>query len=226
MTSFMNILGWFGNWNRITSQETTALTNIHPAKNLYDEAMQLSEEGHNKFHKVSIFIRSFEDGWHDALFRLIDFHHKHRNVDELRTLLNNFSSNDIFRDPEFIFSVGKYLGNLDKDLYSDLIEHFYSNAVELDDYNKSEFVYELFKVKDKKYDILNDMCKKNKDEIKKLKLELNDQTLRFRECQKLFEKMRKLSTIFFKFLASAGLTRQVNDTCVSFQKFIPQKKCP
>jgi len=47
-----------------------------------------------------------------------------------------------------------------------------------------------------------------------------------RECQKLFEKMRKLSTIFFKFLASAGLTRQVNDTCVSFQKFIPQKNAP
>jgi len=35
--------------------------------------------------------------------------------------------------------------------------------------------------------------------------------------------MRKLSTVFFKFLASARLTRQVNDNCVSFQKFIPQK---
>ena len=44
-----------------------------------------------------------------------------------------------------------------------------------------------------------------------------------RECQKLFEKMRKLSTIFFKFQARAGLTRQVNDNCVSFQKFIPQQ---
>ena len=172
MTSFMNILGWFSNWNRITSQETTALTNIHPAKNLYDEAMQLSEEGHNKHIKASKLIELIKNGYHDALPSLIDFYHKHETVDELKKLLDNYNSYDIFQDPEFIFSIGKYLEKLNKDLYSDLIEELYSNAVELNEYSNSERVYELFEVLRKKHEKLRNSYEENTASIKDLKTQL------------------------------------------------------